>query len=321
MPPRLARLLAVLAAVVLVVAAFALRGLLGDDEGSPRGSDRPDPTGDDGQPFRVLCDDDLGAACEALSARTPGDEVEVVRVDDAVALLTGAAPAYDAWLTLDPWPEAVADATASASPLPVTDPVVVASSVLAVLVDPARTECTATTDWDCLVAPATPPVGVASTGTAVGSLSLAHAAAGLQGATDFGINQLDDEVRVALEDLLDAVGANGGRTVAAQADLIRFPGNFSAVVTPRGRAEAVADSAQGRGRGLEVAILAPEARIGVVLAGVGPRGPAAVDALRDVVTDQTVLDALAAEGWTGPASRTAGLPAPGVIYALQELLA
>ena len=112
MPPRLARLLAIVAAVVLVIGAFALRGSLsgGDDEegvstgsGSGAGSaSGTEPRETDDGPFQVLCDVDLGdAACEALEGSALVDEVEVVSRGSVAGLLEGdGGERWDAWLTL-----------------------------------------------------------------------------------------------------------------------------------------------------------------------------------------------------------------------------
>ncbi len=322
MPPRLARLLAVLAAVVLVGAAFALRGALGDDDESPsagKGNGRDD----DEEPFRVACDDDLGAACEVLAARIGNDaEVEVETASQPFARLSAGEIAYDAWFTLDPWPAMVATTGQAGREVAVTSPVEVASARLAVIVAPDATECDETpTNWRCLLEPANPSVGIAEPGTASGGLMLAAAVAGLQGNTGFGIGDVTDEVGTEIEDFLGLLAFPRRASVADQAALMISSGNFSALVAPQARAQATANSAQGRQRDLAVVALEPAVTIGVTLVGIGPRGPDALDALRGTVTDQTVVEALAREGWTGPAGPTTGLPAPDVIFALQKELA
>jgi hypothetical protein len=117
MPPRLARLLAIVAAVVLLVGAFALRGaLMGDDDegvtagsGSGAGSGtEPEGPLDEG-PFQVLCDLDLGeAACEAVEGSRLVNEVEVVARSGVARLLEEeGGDQWDVWLTLDPMPGAL----------------------------------------------------------------------------------------------------------------------------------------------------------------------------------------------------------------------
>lgn len=318
MPPRLARLLAVLAAVALVFGAFALRGALGDDGSPSDGSAGPGNPRRDGQPFRVLCDDDLGVACDVLASET-GDTVEVVTAGEALALLTGEEADYDAWLTLDPWPAMLAETGEAGRAVAVTEPALLASSPLAILVAPETTPCNSTpTSWGCLAEPADPPVGLADPRTAVGALTVAAAVAGLEGRTDVGTNTITDEVRSEVADLLDDVGSASERAVAEQARDLFQPGNFSAVVTPRGRAEILARTSQGRQRGLATVVLEPIVTMGVVLVGIGPDGRDALGALHGAATGQTVGQALTDEGWTGPQRRSSGLPDPDVIFALQE---
>jgi hypothetical protein len=324
MPPRLARLLAIVAAVLLVVAAFALRGALGDDDTTADGSsgDPADPSDPDSDaPFRVLCDDDLGTACDELEGLDRVGSVEVVRGEDAMDRLAAADAPYDAWLTLDPWPDVAAylrdPAAYVADPEAAAPRVVpVASAPLAVLADPATSDCAATPTWGCLAGDARPPVGLPSLSTSLGPLVLGHAAAGLLDRTDFGLAATED-----VRDALVALVEEAGRPADDLVGQIVLPGNHSAVVATQGRAEAIATSAQGRTLDLVAAALTPKGTVGVVLAGVGPRGPAALDALRAVVTGQTVATALRAEGWNGPAARSSGLPDPDVIYALKEELA
>lgn len=314
MPPRLARLLAVVGALALVAAGFGLRAALsGDDDGSTAaGPGSPSPGGGEGR-FRVLCDADLADACDALARLEGVGSLEVERVDDALSALAEDGAPYDAWLTLDPWPAIAAYLADPGAPAEV--PLVeVASAPVAVLVDPATSECEADPTWTCLARPARPPVTIPGRGSALGPLVLAHAAAGLVGRTDFGTNAVGEAVRAQLADL--RAGTRGSaRELLRQ---ILLPGTSSAAIGPQALAEQVADSAQGRPLDLTAAPLAPVGTIGVVLAGVGPRGAEATRALAEVVTGQTVADALAAEGWTGPPARSAGLPDPDVVYALQE---
>ncbi len=58
----------------------------------------------------------------------------------------------------------------------------------------------------------------------------------------------------------------------------------------------------------------------MVLAGLGPQAVDATRALENLVTGQTVGDALAEAGWDGAALLTTGLPDPDVVYAILEEL-
>lgn len=95
------RLLAVLVAAGLVVAALAARGRID----APRLAVGGDATG------TVLCVTELADVCTALEAAAGGDLA--VTVEDAGATLDALAgtepPAADAWLTLAPWPQMARD--------------------------------------------------------------------------------------------------------------------------------------------------------------------------------------------------------------------
>lgn len=313
MPPRLARLLAVVGAVALVAGGFAVRSALADDDEATAAGPGSSEPGAEGATYRVLCDDDLGEACDALAELQGVGSVQVERVADALAALAEDGAPYDAWLTLDPWPAVAAYLADPSAPRDV--PLVeVASAPLAVLADPATSDCGEDPTWTCLAGPADPEVGIPGRTTALGPLVLAGAAAGLLGRTDFGTNAVGETERAQLVRLDE--GAT--RRSSEQVRQILLPGNHSAVVAPAALAERIARSAQGRTLDLVVAPLEPAATVGVVLAGIGPRGEAATRALAEVVTGQTVADALAAEGWTGPAAPSSGLPDPDVVYALQE---
>ncbi len=321
MPPRLARLVAVLVALALVAGAFALRGALSgdDDPGGGGGSGG----GDDGSDVRLLCDDDLGeAACAALGQLDGVASVEVMTADQAVTAMTeGAAIDFDAWVTLDPLPLVLDEARKVAGLVPVAadgDPVPLASSTPAVLTrDSGGSACETPVTWACLAGEATDGdrVGVPTLRSAAGTLVLGAAAAGLEGTPDFGIDQVTGTVEDQLRDLLDS--ADPG-TLAEQDALATRPGTFTSLVTTTGLADATADTSQGTQQGLTTVPVDPATRIGVVLAPLGPAGPAGVDRLRDQATGQTVADGLAEAGWTGDAARSEGLPAPDLLYALDE---
>lgn len=333
MPPRLARLLAIVAAVVLVVGAFALRGALSGDDGegvtagSGSGSGtEPEGSSDEGR-FDVLCDLDLGeAACDALDDSALTDDVEVVPRGSVAGLLEGeGGDRWDAWLTLDPMPGAMDAERAEDGLPPLTDLealVPVASSTLAVLTyGDSPFTCATTVTWSCLTEPVRPGVAIASPSTSVGAVSLAAGAAALMGTTDFGSRQFEgDPARDDLADLLDEVPPGGGPTTASQTGAMLQPGSASAAITTTGLADLRAGTAQGRGRGLRTAALTPEVTVGVVLAGLGPQAVDSTRALENLVTGQTVGDALAEAGWDGAALLTTGLPDPDVVYAILEEL-
>jgi len=143
----------------------------------------------------------------------------------------------------------------------------------------------------------------------------------LMGTAEFGRDQFKSApASDELADLLDDVPRSSGTTTEEQTAAMLLPGPTSASVTYSGLADSRADTAQGRGRGLQRAALTPSITVGVVLAGLGPSGLDATRALEDLVTGQTVGVALEEAGWDGPAVLTTGLPDPDVVYAILEEL-
>lgn len=93
------RVLAVLAAVVMITGAVLIRSRL--DDNPPKIAAKTDPSG----PLTIVCVTELQAECDALHAAQPDVNT---RVEDAAttadALAKGKSDA-DGWLTMEPWPE------------------------------------------------------------------------------------------------------------------------------------------------------------------------------------------------------------------------
>lgn len=320
MPPRLARLLALIAALVLVGGAFAVRGALSGDEDDGGGDEGGrGPSG----PLRVLCDADLGAVCDLVLALEGVDSAgsDVMRATDALEALDADTPPFDVWLTLDPWP-AMADVERQGSDRPALagEVVPVASSGLSVLTrSDGGLGCPAPAAWECVTTAAgAGPVATPSLATALGPLVLAHAAAGLVGDTDFGIGAVADTDRAtALTQLLDSAPPDPTSTQALR--FVTALGSYLAVVTTTGLAEANAASPAGAGIGAEARAVAAAPTVGVVLAALGPESDGLAP-LEAALEDQTGRDALAEAGYAGDPARSAGLPDPDVIYALRTEL-
>lgn len=325
MPPRLARLLAIVAAVALVGGAFALRGALSgdDDEGVASGPGSTEPAGDPDAPIRVICDEDLGdAACDAIKRLDGVDELKVMTASKALGedALGAEDPQYDVWVTLDPWPQIldVAREVDDLGPVASDETIALATSAPAILANAAGTSCEDPVKWACLAdeAAAGDDIGMASLDSAWGPLLLGDAAAGLLDTADFSIRDAQsDPTRSQLSGLLDSAPPG---SLEDQARLVTRPGQYDALATTSGLAERTAATVQAGQQGLTVRSLGPEASIGVVMAPIGPNGAAAVDRLTEGATDQTVSDALAVAGWSGPPGPTTGLPAPDLLYALNE---
>ncbi len=308
MPPRLARLLAVVVAAGLVAGAFVVRGVLTDDDGGEQvvmpGSDQPTA---DGERYRIACDADLGEqACEAVAGVAGVDEVVMVawadvRDDEDLP--------YDAWLTLDPMP-AVLD---QVRPGVLTgEPAAVASSPLALLTRDEDVDCA---EWACIL---DGKIGVPGRDTSAGVVIASGVYTGLAGPDEvetrgIGVFEDDAEVRDGLRDLTDELDLE-----RQEAKLVTQVGSYAGVVTIGGRADLRIE--RNPAAGLERVLLDPEVVVGVVLAGIGGKGGPAVEALGDALKGKTVRDALGAGGWTGAPGRSAGLPDADVIYRLQEEL-
>lgn len=300
MPPRLARLLAIVVAVGLIVVAFVIRGALSEDDDTSSGddSDTTQPNAVDGE-YRILCDEDLSPVCDGLG------DAEVVSAADVLRDGIDA----DAWVTLDPMP-AVLTAALRQEP---SEVVPLASTALTLLTTEARGIDCADGRTTCVVeAGEAQKVGVPAATTSLGLIAQsAFALAEAPELNDSGPRALDDE----FSRLAEALDERDFTTTTEQVNrYLTAPGTFVGVVTTRGAAEAAVDGARGAGK---VAIpLDPAVTIGVVVAGYGGRGPDAVAAVREALTRETLAEA----GWDGEATTSTGVPDPDIVYALREEL-
>src|SRR3712207_5937127 len=98
------RVVAVLGAVLMVVVAVLVRGVLDDDEGA--GSGATGGGGEDGE-VTLLCLDELGDVCRALEDDGAIDDFDAEPAGTTIDRLAaqGAELEADAWLTLLPFPE------------------------------------------------------------------------------------------------------------------------------------------------------------------------------------------------------------------------
>jgi hypothetical protein len=298
------RLLAVIGAVGMVAAAFAVRAALDDDaEGGP-------DTADDR--VLVVCDADLRVACDAL-----GEDVEVRMEDAAVtsaAFVAGDLDEVDGWVTTAAWREL----TDSRTERSLGEATVLASSrvVLAVDADRAgavRSLCEGAAVWRCVGDNAEqdweglggdPRWGPLRTGlpdadTATGLSVLASVAAGYFDGTDFAANDFGD-LRAWLSRLADP-SSPGDRSLLRT--LVRVRGTYTA--------GGLLEAAAGDRPELEVLEAAPPVDATVVLVDL-PGG--------DTVpgTDRA-REALVAAGWDTGDGEPASLLKPGVMAALHNL--
>ncbi len=318
------RLLAVLVAVGLVVGAVVVRG----------GLDGSDGGGTDGA-FRLRCGRDLAEVCERLAREDPDIEVSVedegVTADRLAA--PDARPDFDAWLTVGPWADLVADdrriAGATGRVLGRPGPVLAAArAAILAQADRAavlRTHCgTAGVNWACIGDATGRPwseiggsaawgvvkPGLAAPDGGTGLVTVAQAVSSRLGTTDWAANDLDDPTVAGWFDQLvrGARQADAEGTDPARRFLV-IPASFGAVGTVEGRSTAAA----GR-RGAETIYPEPVSTAEVRL--VPTAGRSAASAADRIGTDR-LRDALRAEGWPTGRDGGPGLPSAGALQALR----
>lgn len=289
----MSRVLALLGAVLLIAAAVVVRTVLDDDDGG--GGD------DGGRELVVACIPELRDACEAIAGPV---QLQVEGPDATIARLA-AGEDLDAWVTFDPWPamaEILEDRVAA------QQVEVVADTALSALVriDTPPASC-GPAGWECLVESGG-RVTLPAASSALGALVLGWAAsdwnASARGGEQFARAELDlPEFRSwldAIEFVDDPI-----------AEAFAFgPAGPQAIGT------SLADVARIDGT-REVGRLLPTpvptvARIAVVLAG--------PEADR-VAGDPAFTAALDEVGYdTDGTQRSTGLPNPGLLIALRDVL-
>ena len=151
------RVVAVLGAVLMVVVAVFVRGVLddGDGGGSAGGGGAAD---DDGE-VTLLCVDELEEVCEALREAEAIDDFQTEGAGETIDRMAeqGADLGTDGWLTLDPVPGVADVAREQSGGNVLFDDLLRSgfSTALAVVVHPDRAEalteaCNDEVDWPCL---------------------------------------------------------------------------------------------------------------------------------------------------------------------------
>lgn len=304
------RVLAVLGAVGMVVAAIVIRQAIDDEEASG-------PSPDAGSV--VICADDLVEQCDAFGSGVEVRSEPAATTADAITDGT-VADDVDAWITTTAWLEVVdgrtPDALGGRRAL-ATSPTVVATA-------PGRFDaitdlCAGDDVWSCLgdaagsdwadLGDGTHPewrelkVGLTDPDSAGGLSGLASASAGFFGNTTFAANEpAFDEFEGWLANLAGP-SANGDPNPAET--LATRPGTYSAA----GSIAAIADDFDVRG----VDALDPDPAIAATIAIVG-LGEG------DLPDTAPVRDALVESGWaTATADDLAPTLKPGVMAALHTL--
>ncbi len=311
MPPRLAKLLALVVAVALVAGAFWYRGRGDGGGGSGDGDGGRNGT------VRVACISELADVCRTTF---DGDGFEVTVADaaeTATALQESTGePPFDAWVTLDPWPAMVdvGRSTEQQPPLFEDRSVRVASSPLATLAQPGLRDDAGA--WERLASRAAngANVGVPAHDTALGAVVEGQAAVGLVGSPDFG-NEVFPEVVPVLKTVLASAPRLSSAELLRQ--MVVQQGSYDTVTGPSFLVERTARTSEAQRRQLVSVATAPVVRAVVVVATVA--GTDQADRVTELLTGETGVKALKESGWTVPADKgPTGLPAPDVLVALRE---
>jgi hypothetical protein len=306
MPPRVAKLLAVIAAIVMIGVALLVRSNLGDDDGGPGGD------GGSRETFEVVCITELASICEELEPE--GLDVTVEDAGTTAARLASETSDIDAWVTIDPWPEMV-DVERRLAQLPelftpATSPAVASSDLVLLLAGETDPEC----GWNCVVVRSgeQQEIGVPANNTGFGLQVIGEAFASHMDTAEFSLQDIRDESQwlgrlLASEPSVDAELRMATQGTAA----------YIGAGTTEQRANTVLDTEGGRVRKLHLGAVEVPARADVVVASLA--GSDSTDRLKGIFTGQNARAAFTAEGWTAPAGEgPTGLPAADLLVALRE---
>ena len=294
------RVLALLAAVALIVGAVVVRGVLDDDGSTNGGGDQPDHA------LRVVCGEEMRAACDALTA---GDYVVLVEPTTTTAdRLTDAPandPGLDVWVAPSPWPEMV-DGTRERAGLPTLfatqDPL--ARSLLAAVVPETLGVCS----WECLGDRAATDlrIGGRPLDSGIGLVHLAAFASGRLGTTDFASNDLDS----ATQGWLRAIAENVDEVTDPVTRMLLIRASYDVALSYGAEAENVlAAASEDRRAGLKVAY--PEPMVPIIAVAAAVEGAS-------VPTE--LAGGLRATGWAEALEEPIELPPAGVLTALLDVI-
>lgn len=291
------RLLALLAAIGLIVGAVVVRGVLDDEDDGTGSAPRA------GEPLRVVCATEVAAACEVLDPR----EYEVTEEDAAVTAdrMSGSEdPGIDAWIVPAPWPAMVDDVRVRAGrDARFEDATVVARSPLAIVAGGDPGDC----GWRC-IGDGTDRLGAPAPTSGFGLLLLGAAATDWFGTADFATNDFDPVFRSWITGLADRIVV----TADPVTRMLQSRAFFDLAVSFEADAARTLDAASAdRREGLSLQYPRPVTYLDATVAAVGDASRALVD----------VIGAeLVARGWMPPEATPTGLPRPGVLVALRELV-
>jgi hypothetical protein len=335
---------AALVAVLLVIVAVWIRGLIDEDGGSG-----------DGGTVRLLCTTELEAACAELAEHADVSvtvESAGTTAQSLVALPDEQRPDFDAWLAPGPWSQMVDVQRRGKRPVFETPSAPIGRSPFLLVaradrrpVLEATPACNNTLDWKCLGAVAgrpwtelpggqpawgtvKPTFGDPST-SAVALLVLSQATSEFLGTADYSRAELETDEYLdwisGIERAVPSTPANPFLEMLQQLPTATYDvvGTTEAEAAP-----AIAAAAPDRRRELTLLYPEPVVTADVVLAAVAGRD----DTVGDLAGDDELAAALARTGWRVPGQpsargvrdtpalpRASGLPPdPGALVALQE---
>lgn len=351
------RLLALVGAIVMVVAAIGLRSWLDnrDDEGG--GDDSADEQDADGDQVTLWCDTSLADVCETLDEEVD-DLTTEVRDAGEVADELGSADsrpreaAADGWLVPAPYPSMVDENRDRAGLGPVLGEQVgpLARSPLVIAMWRNRAEafapnCADEIDWRCIGDNTgrdwaslggeagwgrLEPGFESPQDTALGLLVVGSAATSFFGSADFASNDFESEgFRAWIRGLEESV-PQFPSTVGSPLDqmLTIGPSSYDLVGTTEAEVARELTGSRDEDR-VRVIYPSPMATADVVFAPIAGRSGA--ERLTEILESDEAAAALAQAGWRVPGTEpipgvgdqdlpdTNGLPRPGVLQALRNL--
>jgi hypothetical protein len=342
------RVLAVVAAVLMITGAVLIRSRLDADESAAEL---------EASKATVVCASELAAVCDQVRREHPELTITVEEASATADRLSQAsfsrdATPIDAWLVPEPFPAMVDENRSFAGLDPLFDEAspVLARSPLTLTVwndrlEKLRSACGGDPTWACIgdeagqpwadlggqqgwgnVKPGLPD----PTTSAFGLLVLSQASAQELGRTDFASNDLQDPgYQTWLSQLKDSIRPAPPTTSGAALGQMLSQGKGTYDLA--GSAESESRDVPGSRYNTELTVLYPSPMITADVVLVPLRGAASGGHAREVFESDTTAAALATDGWrvpgqppapgvrSDPLPDTDGLPKPGAVQALHDV--
>lgn len=320
------RFWALLAAVIMVLSAVLVRGLIHD------GSGAGDPTKGSDANLALICGPELLAACNAIAKVTDGVSVtEQPEQQTASKLASGQQELGEnrVWLAAGDWPEITSAGLGSgageAQMAELASSEVLARSPAVIMgrterIDAALSGCE-TLDWSCLGDAAGSPwtdlggeagwgdvkVGLPDVDAASGMVSVNQAVASRVGPGGFATNDLDEPTVAGWFERLARESASSGSSLEPLAELIRVQGSLS--MAGALESDAVRELGNAASAG-SFTVIAPEP---VATADVRLWAPSkqTADSVIDRLGAESLTAALSDTGWRIPGEPGAASQPPG----------